>query len=67
MNPEEIFYSLTVEDIQNVAEAFEIKINDKDLPFLIDRIGDLMGDSWYGAIEQALEELEEKQEEVNSK
>lgn len=64
MNPEQIIYAINVEDIQNVAEELEIEISDEDLPFLIEQVENIMGDSWYSAIENALEELKEKRQEL---
>lgn len=57
MNKEKIIYLLSVEDILTVIEDSEIriKINQKDIPFIEEKIGDII--DWRGAIEYALFEL----------
>jgi len=57
MNKKKIMYAITVEDIINISDKKNISVEEKDLFFLSDKIGDYFGDKWQDAIEYALERL----------
>ena len=52
-----ILYAITTEDVFTVSEENNIPFTGKDLYFIKDKIGNFLGDHWYGAVEYALEEL----------
>ncbi|MBN2355917.1 hypothetical protein JXO59_07375 [candidate division KSB1 bacterium] len=59
-NREHILYSLNVEDVFSVMDesGLEISLKDEDLPFLEDKIGEMI--DWQSAIEYALQEFQAK-------
>ncbi len=57
MDENKILYAISVEDVMNVSEEVNIPFDEKDLPFIEDKIGDFMGSKWSEAIEYALQEL----------
>ena len=69
MNKEKVIYQLSVEDIFTVIEDNElkIKIKEKDIPFIEDKVGDFMGDKWNDAIRYALFELQDSKKKIKRK
>jgi len=69
MNKEKIIYQLSVEDIFTVIEDNElkIKIKEKDIPFIEDKVGDFMGAKWRDSIEYALFELQDSKKKIKRK
>jgi len=66
MDNEKVIYSLCVEDILTVIEDndIEIKLNQKDMEFIEDKIGDII--DWRGSIEFALWELTSRKQKNNA-
>lgn len=58
MKKQKILYSITVQDVINVANEEHISFTERDLNFIADKVGDFFGSQWYDAIEYALKELE---------
>ncbi len=54
---EKILYTITTEDVATVSGKNKSFFAKQDLFFIADKIGDFLGDHWYGAVEYALEEL----------
>ncbi len=61
MDTEQVLYAITFEDVVNVSEETEIDFTENDIEFIQDKIGDFMGDTWYDAIEFALQELKTRE------
>ncbi|MDQ3635597.1 MAG: hypothetical protein M3405_13965 [Acidobacteriota bacterium] len=57
MDNEQILYAITIEDLKNVSEEIEMKFSESDIDKIQEKIGDFMGDIWYEAIQNALEEI----------
>ena len=67
MDNEKVIYSLCVEDILTVRiedNDIEIKLNQKDVEFIKDKIGDII--DWRGSIEFALWELTIRKQKNNA-
>jgi hypothetical protein len=60
MNKNKVIYSLSIEDILNVMEENNMKINlnENTVKFIQDKVGDII--NWRGAIEFALFEYKNK-------
>ena len=59
INLEKIFYSINIEDVQNVAEQeSERKLTAKELRLVEDKVGDYI--NWYEAILNAINEVKIK-------
>lgn len=58
MKKEKPIYTITSEDIMNVAKEMGISVSREDLRFIEDKVGDFFGSQWHDAIEYALMELE---------
>ncbi len=54
-----ILYAITNEDVMTVLGEKRV-YSERDLQFIADKIGDFIGDRWYGAIEYALGEMKRK-------
>lgn len=59
MEKEKILYSLTIEDLVNVAKEIGVDFAEDDLRIIEDKIADYIGSTWFNAIEYALNELKE--------
>ncbi len=57
MEKEKILYSITVEDVINVAKEIGVDFTEDDLRIIQDKIDDYMGSTWHDAVENALKEL----------
>ena len=60
MKKPKILYTITDEDVVNVAEEINISFTEQDMPFIQDKIGDFIGSYWYDAVEYALQELKKE-------
>lgn len=59
IDPENIIYSINIEDVQNVAEQeLERKLTAKELRLVEDKVGDYI--NWYEAILNAINEVKLK-------
>ncbi len=60
MNKNKVIYSLSIEDILNVIEENNMKINlnENTIKFIQDKVGDII--NWRGSIEFALLEYKNK-------
>jgi len=59
MKKEQTLYAITNEDVKNISDEINISVSEKDIPFIEDKIGNFIGDTWREAIEYALWELEQ--------
>lgn len=57
MAKNKVLYSITTEDVRNVAEELGYTFSDKDIDAIEEHIVELMGNAWYTSIEAALEKL----------
>ena len=60
MKKPKILYTITDEDVVNVAEEINISFTEQDMAFIQDKIGDFIGSYWYDAVEYALQELKKE-------
>ena len=67
MKKDKVLYSISVLDVENIAEQSDIEVEASDLDFIRDKIGNFMSDSWLEAIDYALEELEEQRRKAAKK
>ena len=57
MEKDKIIYSITTEDVMNVAKELGVDFKEEDLRIIEDKIDDYMGSTWHEAVENALKEL----------
>lgn len=67
-NPEEIVYSINIEDLQNVAEdELSRELTDEEVHFVENKLGDFI--DWHGAIvgtiQECLESADKKRVKAN--
>ena len=56
IDPEKIIYSISIEDIQNIAkQALDRTLTEEELKLVEDKLGDYVG--WYEAILKVMDEL----------
>lgn len=57
MDNEQVLYAITVEDLRNVSNEIAIYFSESDIEKIQYKIGDFMGDIWFEAIQNALQEI----------
>lgn len=64
MKKQKTLYTITADDVINVANREGISFAETDFHFIEDKVGDYFGDKWQDAIEYALSELEKSKQSI---
>lgn len=64
MNKQKILYTITTDDVINIANQENIPFTEKDFNFIEDKVGDYFGDKWQDAIKYALNELDKNKQSI---